>query len=578
MKFKYIFAALALSLAVACQQEPIGTLSEIQVSESYVSLDVNGGSATIDLAAGDSWQVDAASVPEWLTVSPMSGSAGEGKLTFTAAATKSTNNAEVRIVCGGRTQYVNVIQYAQKADPVMLSVSEALALIKSVDKGDGQSYNVDGEYYVKGVVCRITEISTSYGNATYYLSDDGSYTDGAWLQVYRGYWYNGGNFTSADAFSVGDELTICGQLMSYKGTPETVEKTAYVVELKKSLIKVASVDPEDGVIPSEGGSVTVTLDNKGNGLYVEVPAEAKSWLSISSISGSSVTFSATENTASPRMADLVFSTTDGSNNYTAQVSISQDGAAGTFDLPFSVTEAIRFIKAQGGTTAGDYWVKGTVSKIADGGEFGSYGNGTFWLSEDGEYHDDLDLDFEAYRVYWFDNKKWVAGNAQIAVGAEVLICGKLTVYGSTAETAQNAAYVYSVNGVTTDAEGIGTLAAPFTAKGAVAAANSVGSVTSTFKAYIQGKVANIVSNGQFSSQYGNGTFWISEDGSYSGDKSVEFEAYRVLWLGNRKWEDGDPEIAVGDDVVLYGPVTLYNGTAETAANAAYIYSYNGKTE
>lgn len=579
MKLRYILPALALTLAVSCQQEKIGGLSDIQVSESYVSLDVNGGSASLELTAASSWQVDETSVPEWLTVSPMSGSAGENiVLSFTAAATKATQNAEVRIVCGLQTQYVNVIQYAQKTDPVRMTVAEALALIKTVDKGDGQSYNLDGEYYVTGIVCNITEISPSYGNATYYLSDDGSFTDGNWLQVYRGYWYNGGNFTSGDEFSVGDELTICGQLMSYKGTPETVEKTAYVVSMVKSLIKVASIDPEDGAIPAEGGSVTVTLDNKGNGLYVEVPAEAKSWLSISSVNGSSVTFSAVANNAGPRNATLVFSTTDGTSEYTAQAEISQLGATGSKDLPFSVSEAISYVKTLGGKTPGDFWVKGIVSKIVDGGEFGSFGNGTFWISEDGVYNDDLDLDFEAYRVYWFDNQKWVEGNAQIAVGAEVLICGKLTVYGNTAETSQNEAYVYSVNGVTTDAEGIGTLADPFTVKGAVAAANAVGGANSSFNAYIKGIVSQIANNGQFGTEFGNGTFWISEDGVYNNDKSLDFEAYRVLWLGNRKWAAGDPEIAVGDEVVLCGAITLYNGTAETASGKAYVYSHNGKTE
>ena len=44
MKFRYLIAAMILSLCtVACVQEPIGTLSEIQVSGSYVSIDVNGG-------------------------------------------------------------------------------------------------------------------------------------------------------------------------------------------------------------------------------------------------------------------------------------------------------------------------------------------------------------------------------------------------------------------------------------------------------------------------------------------------------------------------------------------------------
>ena len=556
MKFKYIFAALALSLAVACQQEPICSFSEIQVSESYVSIDVNGGSTTIELTAGDSWQVDAASVPEWLTISPMSGTAGEGKLTFSAAATTSTQTAEVKINCGGRTQYVNVIQFAEKTEAPISTVAEINA---------GENGKI---YRAKGTVTRIMQ--TVYGN--WYLQDE---TGELYIYGTLDAKGNTQNFSSL-GLEVGDIVMVEGPKTTYNGTVELVDVT--VISIEKSLIKVDSIDPEDGVIPSKGGDVTVKLDNKGDGLYVEVPAEAKSWLSISSLNGSSVTFSATENTGGLRSADLVFSTTDGSGNYTAQVTISQNGATGTFDLPFSVTEAIQFVKEQGGTTAGDCWVKGIVSKIADKGEFGSYGNGTFWISEDGEYHDDLDLDFEAYRVYWFNNEKWVEGNAQIAVGTEVIICGKLTVYGSTAETVQNEAYVYSVNGVTTDAEGIGTLADPFTAKGAVAAANSVGSVTSNFKAYIHGKVANIVNNGQFSAEYGNGTFWISEDGSYSGDKSVEFEAFRVLWLGNRKWVDGDPTIAVGDDVVLYGPVTLYNGTAETAANAAYVYSYNGKTE
>jgi hypothetical protein len=69
-------------------------------------------------------------------------------------------------------------------------------------------------------------------------------------------------------------------------------------------------------------------------------------------------------------------------------------------------------------------VKGIVSKIANKGEFGSYGNATFWISEDGEYNDDLSKDFEAYRVLYLNNEKWVEGNAQIAVGAEVVLCGK----------------------------------------------------------------------------------------------------------------------------------------------------------
>lgn len=333
MKFKYIFAALALSLAVACQQEPICSFSEIQVSESYVSIDVNGGSTTIELTAGDSWQVDAASVPEWLTVSPMSGSAGEGKLTFSAAATTSTQTAEVKINCGGRTQYVNVIQFAEKVEAPISTVAEINA---------GENGKI---YRAKGTVTRI--LQTVYGN--WYLQDETGE-----LYIYGTLDAKGEtkNFSSL-GLEVGDIVMVEGPKTTYGETVELVDVT--VISIEKSLIKIDSVDPEDGVIPSKGGDVTVKLDNKGNGLYVEVPAEAKSWLSISSLNGSSVTFSATENTGSPRSADLVFSTTDGSGNYTAQVTISQNGS-------IVDATAAEINAAEDGAT--QYRVTGYVSSIA----------------------------------------------------------------------------------------------------------------------------------------------------------------------------------------------------------------------
>lgn len=580
MKFRYLIAALLLSLATTgCVQEKIGTLSEIKVSESYVSIDVNGGNDAIDVTTTGPWQIDEASVPAWLTVAPMQGEAGESHIVFSAAATKSTNTAEVKLLCAGQTQYINVIQYAQKADLKVMTVAEALALIKAVDKGDGGSYNVDGEYCVKGIVCKIMEMSPSYGNATYYISDDGKFDTDKSLQVYRGVGVDGAAIKTGDEFAVGDEVTIICQLMSYKGTPETVQNkdagiAAFITVLNKSLIGVDSIDPEDATIPSEGGEVSVTLKNKGNGIFVDVPEDVKSWLSISSIAGNTVTFSAKENLAGPRNATLTFRTTDGTKEYSTEASIMQLGATGSLALPFTVEEAIEYVTKLGGETAKDFYVKGIVSKIADNGEFGSYGNATFWISSDGVYNEDLTKDFEAYRVLWLDNKSWVEGNAQIAVGAEVILCGKLTVYKGTAETSGNKAYIYQINGVTSEAQGIGTLAAPFTAEGAIAAAVAA----PASNVYVSGTVSQIVNNGQFNAEYGNASFWISSDGVFNNDLTKDFEAYRVLYLGNRKWVAGDSEVAVGDKVVLCGPLTTYKGTSETVANKAYIYSLNGKTE
>ena len=566
MKAKYIILSLIASLAVftGCQPEEIKSLDQIQLSVSYVGIPVDGGQTVVTVTSSSNWAFVTeapndkgemkATIPDWLTISPLSGSAGETKVTFSADAALDARSVALEITCDRVVQNINIVQGMSGG------VSESTCA-EVIAGPNGKQYRVTGT---------VTSIAnTTYGN--WYLEDETGT-----IYIY-GTVDDSGNYNWASFnIEVGDEVTVEGPKTTYGTTVELVD--VKVINVNKSLIKVVSIDPEDAVIPSAGGEISIELSNKGNGLYVEIPEEAREWLSISSLNGNSIVFKAVENAAGPRNTTLVFSTTDGSKDYTAQAEISQLGSSGSKDVPFTVTEAIEYVKALGGTTAGDFWVKGIVSKIVDGGEFGSFGNGTFWISEDGVYNDDLNKDFEAYRVLWLGNEKWAEGNAQIAEGVEVLICGKLTVYKDTAETQQNEAYVYSVNGVTTDAEGIGTLAAPFTAKGAIAAANSVGSTNSNFNAYVKGKVSSIVNNGQFGAEFGNGTFWISEDGTYNNDKSLDFEAYRVLWLGNKKWVEGDSLIAVGDDVILHGAVTLYNGTAETASGKAYVYSHNGKTE
>lgn len=75
---------------------------------------------------------------------------------------------------------------------------------------------LDAKMYVKGKISAITEISTSYGNATYYISDDG--TDEGQFQIYRGYSLNGEKFTSEDEIKVGDEVIVYGNITDYKGT------------------------------------------------------------------------------------------------------------------------------------------------------------------------------------------------------------------------------------------------------------------------------------------------------------------------------------------------------------------------
>ena len=80
--------------------------------------------------------------------------------------------------------------------------------------GEGLATSV----YVKGIISRIAEISTSYGNASYYISADGTETDE--LYVFRGYSLEGEKFTSETEIAVGDEVIIYGQLTTYMETPQ----------------------------------------------------------------------------------------------------------------------------------------------------------------------------------------------------------------------------------------------------------------------------------------------------------------------------------------------------------------------
>lgn len=91
------------------------------------------------------------------------------------------------------------------------TVAEALAIIASG--------NIPTEaVQVKGYVSKIDEISTSYGNATYYIKDD--LNDDAALEVFRGYYLNGDKFTAQDQLLVGALVVVEGVLVDYNGTPE----------------------------------------------------------------------------------------------------------------------------------------------------------------------------------------------------------------------------------------------------------------------------------------------------------------------------------------------------------------------
>ena len=339
MKIKYIFPIFfaALALMTSCNEEQsITLLDEIQVSSSYVSIPVAGGSTSITVTAKDSWTAEKVTTDknkvEWLTISSASGNAGEATLTFTAPAAIDGRNAEVLIKSGGKTQRVNIIQGLSKISP---------AKVSEVNAGpDGKTFQVTG-------VC-TSIVNTAYGN--WYLKDNtGS------LYIYGTLDAKGAarNFKSLN-LEVGDEVTVEGPKSTYQGTAQLVN--VMVIKINKSLVKVDSV--KNASLPIEGGEFTAYLTCKGQGVSVDIPTDAQSWLAISSIKSAGtntvVKFKAAPNSGGDRNTKLIFKTTDGKKEYTTETSLSQKGAI----VKATIAE---FLAAAVGDT--QYRLSGIITKI-----------------------------------------------------------------------------------------------------------------------------------------------------------------------------------------------------------------------
>ena len=96
------------------------------------------------------------------------------------------------------------------------TVAEAITFIGTLEG------KTSDEVYVKGIISQIDEVSTEHGNATYWISDDGTTTKQ--LEVYRGKYLEKAQFTSEDQIALGNIVTVCGKVKLFTNsdvsTPE----------------------------------------------------------------------------------------------------------------------------------------------------------------------------------------------------------------------------------------------------------------------------------------------------------------------------------------------------------------------
>ena len=591
MKLKYIFGlVLAALMAVGCSDDnTVDPLASIAIDQTFVSIPVEGGDATITITAQGDWAFDKVisagkdadgkaiftELPAWLTADKISGSAGQTTVTLHADATEAGREAELRIATGTDKQFIIVRQGS-------LDASEATCA-DVIAAPDGKTFRVTGTV--------ATILNTQYGN--WDLEDETGT-----IRIYGTNDKEGkkGNnpIDGADGwgFEVGDVVTVEGPKSTYGTTVELVDVT--VISVKKSLLKVVTPEQTVGI---EGGDIDVKLAYKGSGAYAALPADCD-WITITGedyVAGKATLFEpnpadtaivhlrVAPNTGNGRKAAIDFSSSNAGNTSTITWTLKQDAFTlphgQSVDDPYTVSEALAFVSSleAGKTTDDDYCVTGIICAIKY--TFSAqYGTATFFISEDGNPESEQ---FQIYSCYYFENQPWKDGDQQIEIGDEVVVKGKMVNYnGNTPETASKQAYLASLK-----KSGPGSRLRPFTADEAtdfIMNNLEVGQSTDD-EYYIAGEIVRIDNpeKNLFNAEYGNASFYIADD---DDPANTQFYVFRTYYLGNRKWVEGDTQIQEGDQVVVCAKLTKYkdnktgNIIPETVQKATYIYSLNGKKQ
>ena len=622
--YRFFLTILAgAALAAGCVPEQvISSIPEFKPEQSYLGIPYEGGIASTTIKATTQWSFDEASIPDWLTVTPHSGGSEVNALVF--AADKNTaasdRTANLRVNVGGKQQRFTVVQ----AGPG--EVEAPLSTIAQVMAGnDGETFRIRGT---------VTVISnTNYGNL--YVQDETGTIYIYGLFNAKGQYPKDAGGWATFGVEVGDVITVQGPRTLYNGTTlELVDAT--LIKVEKSLIEV---DPADVAVGSEAGTFEVSVVSKANGMVV-LPSE--SWVRVKDIAageGDAVVYSFAydaNTTTATRSATIQFKAA----NSAKSITVTQEGVPPTGQ---SITEIVALPDNSGvetlesvvvaktgrgfvvsdGTTAiyaydsganavqpGDV-VKVLATKTTYNGvpelatltsvektgtaavnhpavkdvtagaltyeaSVAEYIQFTGTLKVSGNYYN-VEIDGVDPAV-----KQGSIVYPVESLGAAAFDGQTITVTGYYNGLSSGGKYLNVIATKIVGANAKGTLTNPYTPAEAAAAVAGLSWTSnteyeSTDDVYVKGKICRIASGGTYTEggTYGNASFFLSADGTGDG----EFQVFRALYLGNKKFEAGKTDIKVGDDVIIFGKLMNYKGnTPETVSGKAYLYSLNGKTE
>lgn len=626
MKFsKMLVAATLAAVAMfsSCEDvkkglEELGA-AKVEVTPSEITFtSAEASSQDVQLLATRDWHVDANSLPDWIALSSIEGKASAEKITLTVSVLDNPNkdrSGDVTFSIGLATAVLKVTQKGEAGElkPGTGTVDDPYSVAAIIDYVNGLEDNVSSTevFYVAGKVSSIQQSYTesgTYGNARFSISDDG--TTAAEFIAYNCYYLNNKKFAAGDTdIQLGDDVIVCGTVVKYVGsknqpTPEFTGGKCYLYQLNDK----TSNPPAEETTAKPSGDGT-----KENPYNIAAAIAAVKGLSYTDTNN----YEKIENIYVSGVISEIKSVDTGTYG-NAEYSIVDEGYSAVFGVyrgyylggeKFTSADQIKVgdkvtivgaicnmfgntpqftsgnsIVVLNGETAGgseetpDYAnaPAATVQEFITTGSADTYYKLTGTVSGFNSQYCSFDLTDETGTIVVWTVKNKEEWSSVIKNGGVVEVAGVYLYYNNTKHEVVDAYILSFKEGepVEEDApKGDGSLQSPFNAAGAVKCIKDGGDKETTEDYYVMGKISSIKYS--FSTQYGTAQFTISEDGTTT---STQFTCYSVLFLNNKKWEEGQAQIEVGDDVIVYGKLTVYNGTYETASQKAYLYSLNGSTE
>ena len=260
--------------------------------------------------------------------------------------------------------------------------------------------------YVKGVISKIDKIDISNGNATYYISDDGTTTNQ--LEIYRGNNIGNAKFTSEDQLLPEWTVTVKGVLTLYGKTLEMGQGN-YITSIVKPSVNVPTITGTTAFL--DNTTVTITADEGCFIKYTKDGSDPVSSTTATTSDKNTVTFDLTATTT-------VKAVTLDAN---AKMSSAVEQTFTKLDESNAISVADALTTADGTTVL----VKGIVTRTDAYNS--KYTNLNYYLADAA-----ADNELEVYRGMGLKGADITSAD-DIARGDEVFVYGTLKTYNSTKE-------------------------------------------------------------------------------------------------------------------------------------------------